>query len=303
MHASRRQRRSRPFSPPMTGLHQAAPAYKVAKLVRGQQGFGFTISGQAPCILSCVVPNSSADRAGLQAGDCLLAVNGCDVSRAPHDEVVRLVGSCMGTLKLHLAEASIPAAANGYSSSDEGSDTRHRMPSKTRPPRTRHATRWARQKDHPSSSQPINSFYVRYIVSNGLQVEEKGRDAAEQGGTRGPRSAERTITRPSSSRVRNEEPSPTQLERQQPGAHRQPDGVAQSPRPDQQSKSLQSTVLACGPANGRDEKTLPFHHFAFRCGPIIVHPSFGFGFVRALELFSLLGEPSTLTNAAFSLDV
>ena len=122
--------------------HQASPAYKIAKLVRGQHGFGFTISGQAPCILSCVVPHSSADRAGLHAGDCLLAVNGCDVSRAPHDEVVRLVGSCVGTLRLHLAESGIPpAAAQGYSSSDEESDSRNRMSSRSRPPRTRHANR------------------------------------------------------------------------------------------------------------------------------------------------------------------
>lgn len=158
MHASRRQvkARARPFSPQInssssSSMHQQAPpsppAYKVAKLVRGQQGFGFTISGQAPCILSCVVPHSSADRAGLHAGDCLLAVNGCDVSRAPHDEVVRLVGSCMGTLRLHLAESGGPptttaVAANGYSSSDEESEIKLRVPSKLRPTRnSRHPNR------------------------------------------------------------------------------------------------------------------------------------------------------------------
>ena len=168
--ASRRQQqkkaRARPFSPPTMAssssqqqqqhLMQHQPAYKVAKLVRGQQGFGFTISGQAPCILSCVVPHSSADRAGLHTGDCLLAVNGCDVSRAPHDEVVRLVGSCMGTLRLHLAESGIPAttpaASKGYTSSsdDEESDTLNKQQlrasaaasaSKSRPPRTRHPNR------------------------------------------------------------------------------------------------------------------------------------------------------------------
>jgi regulator of G-protein signaling len=141
MHASRRQKkaRSRPFSPPIT-TNQATPAYKVAKLVRGQQGFGFTISGQAPCILSCVVPHSSADRAGLHAGDCLLAVNGCDVSRAPHDEVVRLVGSCTGMLQLHLAESGLPATSQGYSSSDEESEPK--MQIRSRPPRIRNANRY-----------------------------------------------------------------------------------------------------------------------------------------------------------------
>lgn len=152
MHASRRQKkaRSRPFSPPVVASQQlphlqAPPAYKVARLVRGQQGFGFTISGQAPCILSCVVPNSSADRAGLNTGDCLLAVNGCDVSRAPHDEVVRLVGSCMGTLRLHLAESGIPVNSKGYSSSSEedesGAKFRVSSASKARPQRTRQPNR------------------------------------------------------------------------------------------------------------------------------------------------------------------
>lgn len=143
MQTSRRQKKSRarPFSPPVAA-HQAPPAYKVAKLVRGQQGFGFTISGQAPCILSCVVPNSSADRAGLHAGDCLLAVNGCDVSRAPHDEVVRLVGSCMGMLRLHLAESGIAAPVQGYSSSDEESDSKGKVVSKSRPFRMKNANRY-----------------------------------------------------------------------------------------------------------------------------------------------------------------
>jgi len=153
MHASRRQKkaRARPFSPPITA-HQAQPAFKVAKLVRGHQGFGFTISGQAPCILSCVVPHSSADRAGLHAGDCLLAVNGCDVSRAPHDEVVRLVGSCMGMLRLHLAESGIPAnASKGYSSSDEESDSKPKMSLRTRTPRARNGNRYCIVKSFFSS--------------------------------------------------------------------------------------------------------------------------------------------------------
>ncbi|KAI9564636.1 hypothetical protein GHT06_008377 [Daphnia sinensis] len=169
MHASRRQKkaRARPFSPPVTSHLQASPAYKVAKLVRGQQGFGFTISGQAPCILSCVVPNSSADKAGLHAGDCLLAVNGCDVSRAPHDEVVRLVGSCMGMLRLHLAESGIPATAKGYSSSDEESDPKMRVSSKIRLPRTRQANRMKRKGATPPSR---NERTVRDLHSRMMPV-------------------------------------------------------------------------------------------------------------------------------------
>ncbi|XP_046624496.1 regulator of G-protein signaling loco isoform X1 [Neodiprion virginianus] len=86
---------------------------RVVELLRGSKGFGFTISGQQPCILSCIVQGSSADNAGLRSGDYLVAVNGHSVSKIPHDEVVRLIGNSKGFLRLQIAE-------NYYSdSSDE----------------------------------------------------------------------------------------------------------------------------------------------------------------------------------------
>ena len=83
------------------------------ELSRGAKGFGFTISGQQPCILSCIVQGSPAEVAGLRAGDYLVVVNGHNVSKAPHDDVVRLIGNSKGVLKIQIAE-------NYYSdSSDE----------------------------------------------------------------------------------------------------------------------------------------------------------------------------------------
>ncbi|XP_058454975.1 regulator of G-protein signaling loco isoform X1 [Malaya genurostris] len=80
---------------------------------RGLNGFGFTISGQQPCILSCIVANSPADMAGLRAGDFLISVNGMNVSRLPHEAVVQLIGNTYGAIKMAIAE-------NYYSdSSDE----------------------------------------------------------------------------------------------------------------------------------------------------------------------------------------
>ncbi|XP_053694176.1 regulator of G-protein signaling loco isoform X2 [Sabethes cyaneus] len=80
---------------------------------RGLNGFGFTISGQQPCILSCIVANSPADQAGLRAGDFLISVNGMNVSRLPHEAVVQLIGNTYGAIKMAIAE-------NYYSdSSDE----------------------------------------------------------------------------------------------------------------------------------------------------------------------------------------
>ena len=49
---------------------------KAVEVTRGKNGYGFTISGQQPCILSCIVSGSPADRAGLKTGDFLISVNG-----------------------------------------------------------------------------------------------------------------------------------------------------------------------------------------------------------------------------------
>lgn len=84
--------------------------------MRGPNGFGFTISGQQPCILSCIVANSPADQAGLRAGDFLISVNGVSVSKVAHDAVVNLIGNSVGPIKMTIAE-------NYYSdSSDEEFD-------------------------------------------------------------------------------------------------------------------------------------------------------------------------------------
>ncbi|XP_049804565.1 regulator of G-protein signaling loco isoform X2 [Schistocerca nitens] len=86
---------------------------RTVEVCRGKNGFGFTISGQQPCILSCIVTGSPAEKAGLRPGDYLVAVNGQNVSKVPHDDVVRLIGGSSGILKLQIAE-------NYYSdSSDE----------------------------------------------------------------------------------------------------------------------------------------------------------------------------------------
>ena len=68
-------------------------------------GYGFTISGQKPCLLRAIVEGSPAERACLRPGNCLVGVNGKDVSHLAHDDVVRLIGSCTGLLRLHVADS------------------------------------------------------------------------------------------------------------------------------------------------------------------------------------------------------
>ncbi|XP_046749277.1 regulator of G-protein signaling loco isoform X3 [Diprion similis] len=108
---------------------------RVVELLRGSKGFGFTISGQQPCILSCIVQGSPAENAGLRAGDYLVAVNGHSVSKIPHDDVVRLIGNSKGLLRLQIAE-------NYYSDSsdEEGLATVRSKPKYSHKPRTNAVT-------------------------------------------------------------------------------------------------------------------------------------------------------------------
>ncbi|XP_060645999.1 regulator of G-protein signaling loco isoform X1 [Drosophila nasuta] len=86
---------------------------RTVEVRRGYNGFGFTISGQQPCRLSCINSNSPAEQAGLRAGDFLISVNDLNVSKLPHETVVQLIGNSFGSIRMQIAE-------NYYSdSSDE----------------------------------------------------------------------------------------------------------------------------------------------------------------------------------------
>ncbi|XP_032109916.1 regulator of G-protein signaling 12 isoform X1 [Sapajus apella] len=74
------------------------------EVARGRAGYGFTLSGQAPCVLSCVMRGSPADFVGLRAGDQIFAVNEINVKKASHEDVVKLIGKCSGVLHMVIAE-------------------------------------------------------------------------------------------------------------------------------------------------------------------------------------------------------
>ncbi|XP_072857105.2 regulator of G-protein signaling 12 isoform X2 [Pogona vitticeps] len=76
------------------------------EVARGRAGYGFTLSGQAPCILSCVLKGSPADYVGLKAGDKIFAVNEINVKKASHEDVVKLIGKCSGILHMVIAEGA-----------------------------------------------------------------------------------------------------------------------------------------------------------------------------------------------------
>ncbi|XP_052099872.1 regulator of G-protein signaling 12-like isoform X2 [Mytilus californianus] len=103
-HPKRRKKR------PIHGL-------RVVEVTRSKSGYGFTISGQHPCVLSNIVKDSPAEYAGLKAGNYLVAVNNLNIAKAPHDDVVRMVGTSTGTLILQVAES--------YNSSDSSDEEYH----------------------------------------------------------------------------------------------------------------------------------------------------------------------------------
>ncbi|XP_069025858.1 regulator of G-protein signaling 12 isoform X2 [Embiotoca jacksoni] len=70
------------------------------EVIRSRAGYGFTITGQRPCLLSGILERSPADLVGLRQGDRIMAVNGTDVSTALHETVVQLIGSCEEPLRL-----------------------------------------------------------------------------------------------------------------------------------------------------------------------------------------------------------
>ncbi|GLD61012.1 regulator of G-protein signaling 12 isoform X1, partial [Lates japonicus] len=77
---------------------------RAVEVARGRTGYGFTLTGQSPCVLSCILKGSPADYVGLRSGDYILSVNDINVSKASHEDVVKLIGRCSGVLKLVIAE-------------------------------------------------------------------------------------------------------------------------------------------------------------------------------------------------------
>lgn len=90
-------------SPPSSTFLQHGNIHTV-EVARGRTGYGFTLSGQSPCVLSCILKGSPADYVGLHSGDYILSVNDINVSKASHEDVVKLIGRCSGVLKLVVAE-------------------------------------------------------------------------------------------------------------------------------------------------------------------------------------------------------
>uniref|UniRef100_A0A6I8NAJ9 Regulator of G protein signaling 12 n=1 Tax=Ornithorhynchus anatinus TaxID=9258 RepID=A0A6I8NAJ9_ORNAN len=105
--------RRRPAAPP-------GPRVRTVEVARGRGGYGFTLAGQGPCVLSRVVPGGPADHVGLRPGDRVLGVNEINVRKASHEDVVKLVGKCSGLLRLVVGEGRAPPPGSGSSDEEAG---------------------------------------------------------------------------------------------------------------------------------------------------------------------------------------
>ncbi|XP_046142954.1 regulator of G-protein signaling loco isoform X2 [Osmia bicornis bicornis] len=75
---------------------------RTVEVLRGMKGFGFTISGQQPCILSCIVPGSPAEIAGLRADE-----EGVTTVRCKPKYIYKPRASNMGALQLQCRVAKV----------------------------------------------------------------------------------------------------------------------------------------------------------------------------------------------------
>ncbi|KAI8437339.1 hypothetical protein MSG28_011682 [Choristoneura fumiferana] len=133
-------------------------------VARGAGGFGFTIAGQRPCVVSAVASGGPAERAGLRAGDALIAVDGASVARAPHASVARMVAAAPGAIALSVAPREAPPTDTEDTEPDERARTRRRHP----PPRRRPQPALMH---HPACHAAPSTSGVNEILQNLSRVQ------------------------------------------------------------------------------------------------------------------------------------
>ncbi|XP_063740774.1 regulator of G-protein signaling 12b isoform X1 [Eleginops maclovinus] len=127
---------------------------RAVEVARGRTGYGFTLTGQGPCILSCILKGSPADYVGLRSGDHILSVNEINVSKASHEDVVKLIGRCTGVLKLVIAEGERQRRHHHHHQRTAGS--RHHSSN----------TMAASYLDSCSSDDELDAFYDNGVNNN-----------------------------------------------------------------------------------------------------------------------------------------
>ncbi|CAH2097348.1 unnamed protein product [Euphydryas editha] len=83
-------------------LRRVASEYNVTNS-NDDEGFGFSVRGDAPVMIASVEPNSLAEIGGMREGDFIISIGDRDVKWSSHEEVVRLIRAADASLALRLA--------------------------------------------------------------------------------------------------------------------------------------------------------------------------------------------------------
>ncbi|XP_042615549.1 regulator of G-protein signaling 12-like isoform X2 [Cyprinus carpio] len=105
-----------------------SPAVRRVEMERGKAGYGFTIAGQAPCVLRGIIKGSPAYSVGLLPGDRILRANDTDVSEASHEVVVKLIGASSRSLCLLVTSGDRPPMASCSSDKELGCQSKSTLP-------------------------------------------------------------------------------------------------------------------------------------------------------------------------------
>ncbi|NWY69790.1 NHRF1 protein, partial [Erithacus rubecula] len=87
----------------------AGPAARLCRLERGPDGYGFHLHGEKGKpgqFIRLVEAGSPAERSGLRAGDRLVEVNGENVERESHQQVVERIRAAAGTVSLLVVDST-----------------------------------------------------------------------------------------------------------------------------------------------------------------------------------------------------
>uniref|UniRef100_A0A8C2F9I6 Regulator of G protein signaling 12a n=1 Tax=Cyprinus carpio TaxID=7962 RepID=A0A8C2F9I6_CYPCA len=104
-----------------------SPAMRRVEMERGRAGYGFTIAGQAPCVLRGIIKGSPAYSVGLRPGDRILRVNDTDVSEASHEVVVKMIGMSSPSLCLLVTSGDRPPMASCSSDEELGCQSKSKL--------------------------------------------------------------------------------------------------------------------------------------------------------------------------------
>lgn len=91
---------------PEVNMDLSGMEYFSLLIARGRNGFGFTVFGASPVQIGRVDDASPAFKAGLRRYDCIVRINGLNVSRSMAESVARIVRDTDGSLRLDVQRYS-----------------------------------------------------------------------------------------------------------------------------------------------------------------------------------------------------